>query len=199
MTTIQLIKDWYKFAYCSTSGTSTYKAKIIAEHSCECDMCGVSIFELDDFPEVKKGEVLCEYCHRDKYMLTCPICEEYFYKANKPKDEIIIISREAIREYSLDIKPGFYQIKEWPYHYGNVVTGFEGLYPDTIALIKELDINSMLRKLFNGNKNTVWANECCHDCMKKYTGQTKLVNNYWDKEAGKKRIKLMREVIAAGK
>lgn len=199
MTTVQIIKDWYKFGYCSTSAVSTYKAKVITEHNCQCDSCGISIFELEDFPEVSKGEVLCEQCYREKYMDTCVICEEYFYKATKPKEEVIIISKEAVIEYSMDVKAGFYRALEWPYYRANCVTGFEFLYKDAVKLIKELDINSMLKKLYNGNRNIVWADECCKDCMLKYTGQKTLLNNYIDKKYGKERVKFERAVIAAGK
>lgn len=143
------------------------------------------------------GEVLCENCYKDKYMLTCPVCEEYFYKALKPKDEIVIISKEAVKEYDLGVKPGFHQVLKWPYYRASCL-GFDFLFTDAIKLIKELDINSMLRRLFNGNKDTVWADECCHECMKKYTGQKKLVNNYWNKEYGQTRIKFEREVIKLG-
>lgn len=198
MTTAQLVKDWYVFGFCSGKAPSNSEVNTIIRHNCECDNCGQSIFELDDYPNVQKGEVLCEDCYRSKYMETCDICENYFYKALKPKDQILIISKEAVKEYCMDVKPGFYQVKKWPFHYGNIVSGFDGLFTDAIELIKEVDINSMLNKLFNGNKSTVWANECCHDCVKKYTGQTKITNNFIDKAHGKKRVKFMREIIALG-
>lgn len=173
--------------------------RLLKRHSCSCDNCGKSIFELEDFPNLRRGEVICEDCWKDKYMLTCPICEEYFEKARKPKDEVIIISKESIDEYQMGVKPGFYQIKEWPYYRANCVTGFDFLFESAIKLIKEVDINSILRKLHPNNcYDKVDACECCHDCMKLYTGQMKITNNYVNKEYGKKRVKLMRDVIAAG-
>lgn len=197
-----MIKELVRVVYEQEFHTSVSDREIgiLIAHNCDCDNCGDSIFGMDDFPNVKKGEVLCENCYRDKYMLDCPICENYFYKALKPKDEVIIISKEAVEQYGMEVKPGFYRVIEWPYHYGNIVTGFEGLYNNSIKLIKELDINSMLYKLqpHNGTEK-VSAGECCHDCMKKYTGQSKIINNYVDKKYGRQWIKLLKEVIALGK
>lgn len=52
--------------------------QLIIEHDCECDHCGKSIFELDDFPcvSIERKEVLCEDCYDEEYRTTCPICEE---------------------------------------------------------------------------------------------------------------------------
>lgn len=195
------IIEIYKGGYQSSPVVVSEKEiRLLIRHSCSCDQCGKSIFEIEDFPNLKRGEVLCEHCYRDKYMLDCPICEEYFYKALKPKDEVIIISKEAVKEYGMEVKPGFHQILEWPYYRANCVTGFDYLFTGSIRLIKEVDINSMLYKLHPHNgKEKVGAGECCHDCMKKYTGQSKIVNDYWNKKYGKQRVKLEKEIIAAGK
>ena len=39
--------------------------QLIIEHDCECDHCGKSIFELDDFPDVsvERKEVPVSYTH----------------------------------------------------------------------------------------------------------------------------------------
>lgn len=191
-----LIRVFYEQEF--HTSVSDKEIGILIAHSCDCDNCGDSIFGMDDFPNVKKGEVLCERCYRDKYMLDCPICEEYFYKATKPKDEIIIISKEAAQE--CEVKPGFYQILQWPYYRANCVTGFEYLFTSSIKLIKELDINTMLYKIYPHNGvEKVGAGECCHDCMKKYTGQSKITNDYVDRKYGSRYVRLLKEVIALGK
>lgn len=197
------IELWYKEKYQSSPiQVSSKEIKTILSSECNCSSCGKSIFELDDYPNVnvKESEVLCEYCYKDKYMETCPLCEDYFEKATKPEEQILIISKEAIEEYDIDIKPGFYQVKKWPYHYGNIVSGFEGVFNDALELIRECDINSMLKRIREGRENEeVGAGECCDGCMNKYTGKTTLVNNYINKSYGKKLIKLMNEVISEGK
>lgn len=201
MNETEKIREIYRSGYQSSPiGLSDKNIRLLISHNCECDNCNKSIFELEDFPNLLRGEVLCEECWREKYMLTCPICENYFEKALKPKDEVVIISKEAVCGYDMNIKPGFYQVKEWPYYRANCVTGFEFLFENAIKLIKEVDINSMLRKLqpHNGSEK-VAADECCHDCMKLYTGQKRIINYFVDKEYGKKRVKFMREVIKAGK
>ena len=61
---------------------SDEELNLIIEHSCECDDCGESFFEMDDFPDIsiENDEVLCEDCYFDKYRDTCIICEESYEK-----------------------------------------------------------------------------------------------------------------------
>ncbi len=174
--------------------------ELVIKSECNCWSCGKSIFEMDDFPTVRDGDLLCEDCEREKYYLTCDICENYFEKALSPGEEIIIISKEAVEEIGEDIKPGFYQVLKWPYFLGATGFGFEMLFKENISLIKELDINSMKDKLYPHNApHRIMAEECCHECAARYTGKTKIINNYWDKEYGKMRVKLERKVIKEGK
>lgn len=197
MTTQKIIDQYSRFS--SPSELSNYKISVLKKHDCCCDSCGKSIFEMDDFPQVKRSEVLCEYCEREKYFETCPICEEYFEKPKKTTDEFVIISKESVKEYGMNVKPGFYQVLEHPYFLANCVTGFDALFEDAIKLIRECDINSMLYKLYPHNGQTkVTADSCCPDCMKKYTGQTRIENNYCNKSYGKKRVMLERQVIKDG-
>lgn len=52
---------------------------IIAEY-CKCSNCGLSIFEMEDFPEVLEDEkvMLCEECYDEYYLDICPLCEDYY-------------------------------------------------------------------------------------------------------------------------
>ena len=75
--------------------------QLIIEHDCECDHCGKSIFELDDFPDVsvERKEVLCEECYDEEYRTTCPICEES-WEIDEMTDYFFIskIGRASCRE-----------------------------------------------------------------------------------------------------
>lgn len=147
--------------------------EIIIASDCQCFSCGVDIFEMDDFPIFIDGQMYCEQCELDKFYSTCSICENY-YETPAPKEEIIIISKESIEEYGMKIKPGFYKVLKYPYFYGDIVSGFSGLFDNTLELIKEVNINSMIYKLHPGRvKKKISAGDCCHDCMMKYTAQTK--------------------------
>lgn len=201
--TTKEIKQHYKTEFSSSPVKITQEEiDLLIKHECQCSYCCKEILEMWDFPNLntEKDEIICEDCYKTKYQVTCPICEEWFDKATKPEDQILIISSQSVEEYNLSVKPGFYQVKEWPYFYGNCVTGFDGLFDNTIELIRECDINSMLYKLQPHNgKEKVSAGECCHACMEKYTGKTEIVNNYCNKRYGAKRVKLEKQVIVDGK
>lgn len=75
------IYEYYNHRYSSSPvPIDEDKVVILIEHDCECDYCGKSIFELDDFPEIlkEKDEVLCEDCYDEKYRDICPVCEDYY-------------------------------------------------------------------------------------------------------------------------
>jgi hypothetical protein len=196
----QQIKEHYEKVF--VHPITKEEIDLLIKHNCECDHCSKSLFEMYDFAElsIDEDEVLCEHCYRYEYMTPCPICEDSFLTPTKADDNILIIPKETIEEYGMSIKPGFYQVKKWPFFYGNCVTGFDGLFDDAIELIRECDINSMLYKLYPHNgKEQVSAGDCCHNCMLKYTGQTKVTNHYTDKAYGRKRVRLEKEVIQNGK
>lgn len=67
---------------------SDTEVSIIIEENCECTYCGLSIFEMSDFPEViiEEREVLCEECYDEHYRDICPICED-FYEAKEVKGD----------------------------------------------------------------------------------------------------------------
>lgn len=169
---------------------------LLIKADCKCEYCGTSIFELDDFPRTDGKEVICEECFHEQYEATCPICEEYFEKALKAKDEKIVVTKEAMAELGID-KPGFYQVTSYPYYRACVVMGVEQLYQSSLKLIRECDINSMHKKLYP-HSDEITSGECCHDCVDRYSGKSKIKNNYCDKEYGKKRVAFERKVINDG-
>jgi hypothetical protein len=175
---------------------SRHQVKRLVKADCKCEMCGKSIFEMDDFINIMKNEIICEDCFHEQYEATCPICEEYFLKALKAKDEKIVVTKESFAELGLD-KPGFYEVKSYPYFRACIVSGVEQLYNDSLKLIHECDINSMLTNI-RGVKHEIISGECCHDCVNKYTGKTSIRNNYVNKTYGKKMIEIERQVIKKG-
>jgi hypothetical protein len=104
--------------------------QLIIEHDCECDHCGKSIFELDDFPDVsvERKEVLCEECYDEEYRTTCPICEES-WEIDEMTD-YFFISKTNSKEVGKS--PGIYKVLERPFYYGNCLTGFDAFFDDTI-------------------------------------------------------------------
>lgn len=191
------ILQHYKENYSSSPiEISDDKIEVLISNDCECYHCSKSIFELYDFPEIEENTIYCEDCYREEFMATCPICEDYFVKATTALDEKIIVTKEASKELGLD-KAGFYQVLKYPYTFGNILSGVGSLRNDSLELIRECDINSMLKKI-DRNHDEITSGECCHECVDKYTGKTKIINNYVDKEFGKKYTALQRKVIKLG-
>lgn len=192
------IREKYKeYQSCDNSDSDV---QIIIDNNEECCQCGKSIYDLIYFPSIRGVELYCEYCERERFYSTCPICEDYYENPEKPTDEYLIISKEAVEEHNISVKPGFYQVLKYPYFYGDCVGGFDDVFTDSLKLIREIDIHSMLYKINpRVGKEKIGADSCCYDCMLTYTGQTKLKNNYGDKDYGKIHIALMKKVIKAGK
>lgn len=190
------IIEHFKSEYSSSPvDISEEKIDCLIKNNCTCDNCGESIFELDDFPVFKDDGVLCEHCDLDKNYEMCPICQDYFEKAFKADDFYFLLSKEAVEGYGMKLKPGFYRTLRWPFYYGNCVTGFEGIFDNTLELIHECDINSMLKKLDHGSADENLNGEVCQECLKIWTGQTEIKNNYCDKEYGAQYIAKQKEVI----
>lgn len=174
--------------------------RIIIEQDCRCSQCAKSIFELYDFPSIQDGQVWCEDCDRNEHYTYCPICENDYENPTIEGGDYLVISKQAIDNYGINAKPGFYKVLRYPYYRACLVGGFESLFEDAIELIRECDINSMIHKLYpHAGEEKVSADSCCEDCMKKYTGQTEIKNEYFDNKHGRKRVALEKKVIAEGK
>jgi len=141
--------------------------ELIIEHDCECDNCGKSIFQLDDYPNVniERKEVLCEDCYDESYRTFCPICEESFEIEEMP--DYFFISRANSKHTR---KPcGIYKILERPFYYGNCVTGFEGFFDYAIQKVSDIDIEEVYSILHPRLDKSGIALDCiCPDCATRY-------------------------------
>lgn len=199
METKEQIKHHFATAFCSGAIDLTdTELQHVVDSDCKCDCCGLSIYEMEDFPVFRDEGFYCEHCEIDKFYDICPICQNHFEMATNPEDFYLIISKEAVEEYAMEISPGFYQTMKWPFFLANCVTGFDCLWPDTLKLIKECDIHSMLKTLGHGSADENLTGEVCQDCLKIWTGQEELKNNYVDHEYGDRYISKQKEVIKQG-
>lgn len=141
--------------------------QLIIEHDCECDHCGKSIFELDDFPDVsvERKEVLCEDCYDEEYRTTCPICEES-WEIDEMTD-YFFISKANSKEVG---KPsGIYKILERPFYYGDCVTGFDAFFDGAIQKVSDIDIEEVYSILNSRlDKGNITLDCMCPDCAEKY-------------------------------
>lgn len=193
--TEQKIKDHYRDNYSSSPiKVKLSEMRILLECKCECYNCGASIFEMEDFPEIVDEKVFCEDCYKREYLTTCIICEEYYNKPRTPKQTLLIITKETAADLGIK-QAGFYQVKKYPFFLAATGFGVEHIFADSIKLLHPCNINSMFKKL---KRHTINSGECCEECVNKYSGKTKLVNNYVNKKYGSKLIKLQKEVISNG-
>lgn len=141
--------------------------KLIIKHDCECDNCGESIFEMDDFPDVsvEREEVLCEDCYGEEYRTICPICEESF-EIDEMTDCFFIskTNSKKVRKSS-----GIYKILKRPFYYGNCLTGFDAFFDGAIEKISEIDIEEVYFILHPElNKEDLTLDCMCPHCSEKY-------------------------------
>ena len=139
----------------------------IIAHDCQCDYCGKSIFEMDDFPNllIEDGDLMCEECYDEEYYATCPICEESYDTRNFTSDHIVIaedLAKETGKE------PGIYKILERPFFFGDIVFGFDSFFDGAIELVAPLKINHL--KIIECGESCceVTSDNICPDCEDKY-------------------------------
>ena len=165
----QKIIDHAKSRYLSSPHEFTdEELDVIIANGCECSNCGESIFDLNDFPEIKDDKVICEDCYREEYMTTCPICEEDY--ENDKESDYFFITKNTTRDARKPI--GLYKAVERPFFYGDCVTGFDGFYEGAIVQVNDLDIDEFVNiKLsrLNRDKEEIATDMICPDCAKLFT------------------------------
>ena len=166
---VQQIKEKYAEWYPDlTNPVSNEDISMLISHDCECDSCGDSIFDMEDFPNVsqKHDFVLCEECYNEKYMETCSICEEN-YDISDGNTDIIVINEELGK--TLSYTPGIYKILEYPFFYGDMIFGFEGFYPNAIELVTPIRINEYKKINVGKGFEEVSSGHICPDCINRFT------------------------------
>ena len=149
-----------------------------------CDYCGETLDECElenPFKDVDDN-ILCDLCYEINYRNTCVICEESYDKPTKPEELFFVIATEVKDDVLMHpIIPGIYQTTSWPYFLAATGFGFEMLYESSIKLVRALDINSILKKLYSSHEY-IGGDEICSECADKY-GNVKYKKrvNYCDK------------------
>jgi hypothetical protein len=159
--------------------------KIIHQYTHEFSSCSKDELPSEENIEfIIQKECKCDKCEIDLKYQTCPCCENSFELVTKPEDHRFILSVANIKEFRLELKAGIYQVLEYPFFYGNCVTGFDGIFDGSIKLIKEIDIDKIMR--FNYGKGTerISADEICDECFDLYSGKSYIKNSYCDKVFG---------------
>lgn len=140
----------------------------IIESGCKCDHCGKSIFDLNDFPEIRDGEVFCEDCYSVEHRTICPICEEEYEKDDKT--DYFFITKSTTMDARLPI--GLYKALKRPFFYGDCVTGFEGFFDGAVEQVNDLNIDefvSIKLSRLNNDEEEIETDMICPDCAKLFT------------------------------
>lgn len=169
------LKNHYKNNF-SSSPISIDDAEVqfIIKHECECTRCGVSIFEMDDFPEllIDDNEIMCEYCYDNEYRETCPICEES-YDTKDFESDFIVINEELSKETGM--KAGIYKILERPFFFGSILSGFDAFFDNTLQLVVEIKINEHKEIDCGYNHQEVTSGCICSDCEQSFVHEKLLI------------------------
>lgn len=164
----QKIIDHAKSRYLSSPHEFTdEELDVIIANGCECYHCGKSIFDLNDFPEVKDGEIICEDCYSIEYRTTCPVCEEEYEK--DAETDYFFITKRTTRDARLPV--GLYKAVERPFFYGDCIIGFDGFYEGAVEQVNDLDIDEFYDVKLNHRQKCmeIETELICPDCAKLFT------------------------------
>lgn len=135
----------------------------------DCANCGNELDEEDlDYKETESsGSVICYSCWIQENMSTCMICEDHYENIEEVKDYWIVVTEELAKDQNIEM--GIYKVIEFPFYYGCLVTGFDGLYIEAVELRKSIDINSVKKKRCGKDCEEVTSGQICLECASKYT------------------------------
>lgn len=194
MATETEIREYYKEEF-NDNQPDDNQIKILLGQNCDCDQCGKNLFEMHDFPDfTDDNRMLCEDCYRDEFYDYCSICSDSYEKHETVEEHKFYINKSTANE--IGMQPGIYQVLSFPYFYGNIVTGFESFFDNSIQLIKAINIDQI-------HKYQRWSEPTsgliCSCCAELYTGKERHAVNYFDKNVRIHQNINMRGFIEKGK
>ena len=154
------IKLWYAEKFSSSPIEITdEEIEFVIARDCECDNCGSSIFEMDDYSQIdiEADELLCERCYGEKYETSCPYCENTVMNDDISED-YFVVNQDGAEETGE--KVGFYKVLSQPY-YRNGFFGFEYMIEGAYEFVKPLDEN----KIDNDCQS---CGNICKECVEKF-------------------------------
>ena len=148
--------------------------KVIAADYC-CEDCGKSVFDLDDFPKtgsnIEDSNCICEDCYNERYREICDCCEESYEPRDETKEYLVFskTNEDAVE------KIGIYEILKKPYFISDYFS--QRVLGDSLKLIRECNIESMLNNIHN-QKHSIESADCiCQDCAEKFALITPMARN----------------------
>ncbi len=155
--------------------------KIIVANYC-CEDCGISVFELSDFPEtgsnIEGSNCICEDCYDKRYREICDCCEGSYEPRDEDKKYLVF---SKTNENAVE-KIGIYEVLKYPYFISDHFSA--RVLDESIKLIRECDIESMLNNIHNQKHSIDTADCICQSCSEKFALITPMAKNskrYCDK------------------
>ena len=127
--------------------------------------------------DIEENELHCEECEMELKYQRCPCCECSFEIVTKPEDHRFILSKANIKEFNLPMKSGVYQVLRYPFFYGDIISGFDGVFEDAIKLINEIDIDEIMQFSYGKDTEPINADEICDECYDIYSDKKYIKNN----------------------
>lgn len=152
--------------------------QLLIANNCECCNCGTSVFDLYDFPVINTASqddpILCEDCYREHNYYTCVLCNEDYHISDANPDYFVLNPTTAQEQ---KMKAGLYLVLDRPFSFGNIVSGFDAFFQDSIKLVREIDLDKMKQLKCGDNVDQVDNGELCSNCLKTLLRQNPL-NSY---------------------
>ncbi|MBB4036584.1 hypothetical protein GGR21_002490 [Dysgonomonas hofstadii] len=161
---VYIKKNTFAFYSYSQKGWDQFRSD--REKDFECENCGKGVFEWGGYPNYHKEyqDLLCDDCYDDKFRTSCPICEDSY--DNDEMTEHFFITKEISK--IVHKEPGLYKILEYPFYYGDCVTGFDAFFDNALEKVSGMDI-SKVGKMLGIDYDDVKLDCICPDCLIKYT------------------------------
>ena len=144
----------------------------MAEEKLICTHCGDEITPGFEFGT--EEHPLCEECYCDMTDV-CPVCEEHFtpldgedigLSRTKEGEEYFFITKATAKVTGKPV--GLYHVLEWPFFYGDCVTGFDGFIEGAIEQVSTLDIEDYLDRQYPRIEHEVATDILCPECAEKF-------------------------------
>lgn len=119
-------------------------------------------------------DVMCDECYQIEYQDECGLCENYFNDPQIAKHHKFVVGRELAKETGL--KMGVYSVLEYPFHYGSIVTGFDGFFDHAIKLEREMDVREYKRIDCSFRDVRPVGGTICLECFNELTQPLNKVN-----------------------
>lgn len=163
----EILKHYENEFLSSPVNISDEDLEVLIKSECQCDYCSVHITDMYDFPEIFDNEVMCEECYKEHNMSICPTCEDY-YDTKDGDSGFILVTKELSKDQKIPM--GIYKVLKRPFFYGNILSGFESFFNNSLQLVANINIDEYESATTTNYKDgDITSDFICPECVAKYT------------------------------